>query len=258
MAHKTGFEDQKGLLRTGLVAVGAALAGAAVAAVYCRQKPEETQKPEEAQKPKQLSSQDKLRNFRETDVFVLDNSLRETTVASVYGHTIEGKYKILNAVKEAGMKNMIVGAFGPTRRVDEGFIQSLKDTNAMSNKDENYYAFSEFRDASDAPWFEGARKVTNASDQTIDVPYGLSVCQNLGIPNAVIEVDIMSLWDKEGGVTKLCSEMGERTLWCKEKPSPSPSLSWAINHALVLTLTLVQGQSHPANEGLTGPLQPQV
>ena len=45
---------------------------------------------------------DHLRNLRETDVFVLDNSLRETTVASMYGHTIEGKYRILEAVRSAG------------------------------------------------------------------------------------------------------------------------------------------------------------
>ena len=120
---------------------------------------------------------DHLHNLRETDVFVLDNSLRETTVASMYGHTIEGKYRILEAVRSAGtrtlherrskrgsrcwtclacvsllsspcelspnhplpplallqfspcatgMKHLIVGAFGPTRRVDENFIADLR------------------------------------------------------------------------------------------------------------------------------------
>ena len=72
------------------------------------------------QRKSTLTTEEKLTNLRELDAFVLDNSLRETTVASVYGHTIEGKYKILEAVRRAGMKHLIVGAFGPTRRVDEG------------------------------------------------------------------------------------------------------------------------------------------
>ena len=47
-------------------------------------------------------------------MFVLDNSLRETTVASLYGHTVEGKYRVLEAVRAAGMRHLILGAFGPT------------------------------------------------------------------------------------------------------------------------------------------------
>ena len=58
--------------------------------------------------------------------------------------------------------------------------------------DEHYYAFSEFQNG-DAPWFEGARQAADGDD---DIPYGLSVCKTLGIPNVIIEIDLMAVWGK--------------------------------------------------------------
>lgn len=155
-----------------------------------------------------------LRNLRECECFVLDNSLRETTVASIFGHTIQGKYRILEAIRKAGMKHIILGAFGPTRRVDEGFIMSLCDKKQLRD-DEHYWAFSEFKDA-DAPWFEGARSVEEASSAEDAPPYGLKLCAKLGIPNAVIELDLIQLWSSPAGVQGLCIEMRERVAWCKK------------------------------------------
>ena len=149
-------------------------------------------------------------------MFVLDNSLRETTVASLYGHTIEGKYRILKAVRSAGMKHLILGAFGPTRRVDENFIASLRDRGDMRD-DEHYYAFSEFLNA-DAPWFEGARKAGDGDDT---MPYGLTVCKDLGIPNAIIEIDLMAVWGMgAGGVAAVSAGIEARTIWCRRELSP--------------------------------------
>jgi len=125
-----------------------------------------------------------LQSMRNCDCFVLDNSLRETTVASIIGHTEEGKFKILEAIRAAGMKHIILGAFGPTRRVDENFIGSMRNRNQF-REDEHYWAFSEFMDA-DAPWFEGARSAT-AEGAEEGVPYGLKLCKKFGIHNAVIE-----------------------------------------------------------------------
>lgn len=46
------------------------------------------------------------------DLFILDNSLRETTVGSARGHTLEEKHKIVDAIAETGIEEVILGAFG--------------------------------------------------------------------------------------------------------------------------------------------------
>lgn len=46
-----------------------------------------------------LEKQNKKRNvLKDMDLFVLDNSLRETTVGQLRGHTIDDKWKIYNEV----------------------------------------------------------------------------------------------------------------------------------------------------------------
>ena len=208
-----------------------------------------------------LSTEKKMQNLRNVDVFVLDNSLRETTVASLYGHTIEGKYRILRSIRKAGMKNLVVGSFGPTQRVDEGFIASLSDRNELRD-DEQYYAFSEFKD-SNAPWFEGARKVVtkeeggNATGQAA-VPYGLQVCKKLGIHNVLLELDLVNLWDEGICVQQICKEMCARIQWCQKELHPTSKvffnfrdfqISWSTNPnrvlAIIQFLALLPSQSRP-------------
>ena len=41
---------------------------------------------------------EKLKILKESELFVLDNSLRESTVGQLRGHTIENKWKIYNEV----------------------------------------------------------------------------------------------------------------------------------------------------------------
>ena len=41
---------------------------------------------------------EKRKNLKEMDLFVLDNSLRESTVGQLRGHTIEDKWKIYEQV----------------------------------------------------------------------------------------------------------------------------------------------------------------
>ena len=43
---------------------------------------------------------EKLKQLKELDLFVLDNSLRESTVGQLRGHTIENKWKIYNEVSQ--------------------------------------------------------------------------------------------------------------------------------------------------------------
>ena len=47
-----------------------------------------------------------------SDLFILDNSLRETTVGTPRGHTLEEKHKIVDAIVESGLEEVILGAFG--------------------------------------------------------------------------------------------------------------------------------------------------
>ena len=46
---------------------------------------------------------EKLKQLKELDLFVLDNSLRESTVGQLRGHTIENKWKIYNEVSQSYM-----------------------------------------------------------------------------------------------------------------------------------------------------------
>ena len=43
----------------------------------------------------------KTKVLKQIDLFVLDNSLRESTVGQLRGHTIENKWKIYNEVRVA-------------------------------------------------------------------------------------------------------------------------------------------------------------
>ena len=46
---------------------------------------------------------EKLKQLKELDLFVLDNSLRESTVGQLRGHTIENKWKIYNEVSQSNV-----------------------------------------------------------------------------------------------------------------------------------------------------------
>ena len=51
---------------------------------------------------------EKYQRLRDVDLFVLDNSIRESTVGQLRGHTLESKWKIYNESKKCGFKNRIV------------------------------------------------------------------------------------------------------------------------------------------------------
>ena len=84
-----------------------------------------------------LKKYDKLRDL---DIFVLDNSMRESTVGQLRGHTPENKWKIFDEVKKCGFKHTIVASFSHETRVDDVFIKEL----AASGEDKDgLYGFSE-------------------------------------------------------------------------------------------------------------------
>ena len=44
---------------------------------------------------------EQLKQLKELDLFVLDNSLRESAVGQLRGHTVENKWKIYNEVSQS-------------------------------------------------------------------------------------------------------------------------------------------------------------
>lgn len=113
----------------------------------------------------------KRKTLRELDLFVLDNSLRESTVGQVRGHTLQNKWDILNEVKKCDFKNIIVSAFSHARRVDDAFVKELSETESDLSQ---YYAFSEIG--------EGVDKK--------ELPIGLKKMKTYRLQNPIFEVNL--------------------------------------------------------------------
>ena len=82
----------------------------------------------------------KRQALKELDLVVLDNSIRESTVGQLRGHTLENKWKIYDEVKTCGFKFIVVAAFSHMTRVDDTFIQELI---AEGEDPKDLFAFTE-------------------------------------------------------------------------------------------------------------------
>ena len=69
----------------------------------------------------------KYKVLRDLDCFVLDNSIRESTVGQLRGHTLESKWDVYNEEKKCGFRHTIVASFSHMTRVDDVFIKQLVD-----------------------------------------------------------------------------------------------------------------------------------
>ena len=78
--------------------------------------------------------------LKDLDLIVLDNSIRESTVGQLRGHTLENKWKIYDEVKRCGFRYTVVAAFSHMTRVDDTFIQELI---AEGEDPEDLFAFTE-------------------------------------------------------------------------------------------------------------------
>ena len=123
----------------------------------------------------------KARTLRELDIFVLDNSLRESTVGQLRGHTLDNKWGILQEVKKCGFDHVIISAFSHVPRVDDAFVKQLSEKESDMSK---YFAFSEIG--------EGEMKR--------DFPVALTKMLKYRIRNPIFEVDIASF---NGDASKL-------------------------------------------------------
>ena len=152
---------------------------------------------------KQLSKKKrKLESLKTLDCFVMDNSLRESTVGQLRGHTLENKLKIYEEVKKCDFKHIIVAAFAHMTRVDDFFLKELVKRNEDMSR---FYAFSDLV----------SMPVTNGVPDTVTIPIGLTKMISFGLKNPIFEIDLAdsSIDYKKFTMEKLCDVLLQRMDW---------------------------------------------
>ncbi len=144
---------------------------------------------------------DALKNL---DFFVMDNSLRESTVGQLKGHTLEDKWAILEEVKKCGFKNIVVAAFSHMPRVDDTFVEQL----TKKEKDLScFYAFTE----------------VGKLDNLEYIPVGMAKMKKYGLLNPIIEIDLANQKDPNF-TSKMCALLQERIKWTFENLAPDAKI----------------------------------
>ena len=118
----------------------------------------------------------KLGRLRDLDFFILDNSIRESTVGQLRSHTLENKKAIFEEVKKCGLKDIIVASFSHMTRVDDDFCQYLVDSGEDFT---NLYSFSEVTEG-----------VKNGRYDTEKIPISLIKNKKYGLRHQVFEMDL--------------------------------------------------------------------
>ncbi|XP_028401606.1 uncharacterized protein LOC114524657 [Dendronephthya gigantea] len=148
----------------------------------------------------------KRKRLRESELFVLDNSLRESTVLQLRPQTLENKWKIYEEVKKVGFQHIIVASFAHKTRIADEFCISLKEAGEDFSK---FYAFSEFVESIDKDRVPNVEKL----------PIGLVRMKELGIRHAIIEFDLVykGIDYTKFTVEDICSLMKMRMEWCRSE-----------------------------------------
>ena len=134
--------------------------------------------------------------LKDLDLFVLDNSIRESTVGQLRGHTLENKWKIYDEVKRCGFKYIVVAAFSHMTRVDDTFIQELI---AEGEDPKDLFAFTEAFD--------------HKNDLKV-VPVALRKMKLLGLQNPIIEIDTQK--NKDLSIKDWHQLLTDRIEWTKK------------------------------------------
>ncbi|CAB9505436.1 expressed unknown protein [Seminavis robusta] len=104
------------------------------------------------------------------DFLILDNSLRETTVGSARGHTLEEKHQIVDAIADTGLEEIILGAFGSKISVDSQIAGRWK---ALGKSFDNAWGFSEAFDLEgfdEEPLWQSTSNFINAKRDGTKLP----------------------------------------------------------------------------------------
>lgn len=143
--------------------------------------------------------QERLRNL---DLFVLDNSIRESTVGQLRSHTVEDKIQIYEQVKECGIDDIIVASFTHLSGVDDEFCQYLVDQQENMSR---LYSFSEIS--------EGLK---DGIYDTESVPISLHKNKHFGLCNVFFECDLANKsckWDEKFTTQDMCQLLFKRIKW---------------------------------------------
>ena len=148
----------------------------------------------------------KLERLKNLDLFVLDNSIRESTVGQLRSHTLENKIAIFEEVKKCGIKDVIVASFAHMTRVDDDFVQHLVDTGEDFT---NLYSFSEVT--------EGLK---NGMYDTEKIPVSLLKNKKYGLRHTVFEMDLANRdcdWGGKWTVESHCQMLLKLFRWVRRE-----------------------------------------
>ena len=160
-----------------------------------------------AERHKQHITQERLAAL---DLYILDTSIRETTVGQPLCHTLEDKIKIYKEVKKIGIQDMAIGSFSYHHQVEDDFVQYLKDTNEDFS---NFFAFSDI-----------ANNIAGGIYDSSTIPIQLQKIQKYGIPNPFFDVDLASTkidWDNRFTLDDICQILYALIMWTYKNVSPT-------------------------------------
>ena len=155
----------------------------------------------------------KRKVLRELDFIIIDNSIRETTVGQLRGHTLENKIKIYEETKKCGFKYRIVAAFNHMTRVGDTFCQWLVDNNEDRS---DMFAFSEITTG-----------IKNGRFETEKVPVALQKYKRYGTPNIQFEFDMADpgiKWGEAFTIEEFCALLQKWLNWSYENLSPNSNV----------------------------------
>ncbi len=157
---------------------------------------------------------EKRERLKNLDFFVLDNSIRESTVGQLRSHTLQNKIDIYNQVKKCGIEDIIVASFANMTRVDDDFVQYLRTTGEDFSK---FYSFSEVSE----------KGVVNGTYETDKIPVGLRKNKKYDLANTFFEMDLADSnceWGTKFTVDDACKLLKKRINWTYNQISPSAKI----------------------------------
>ena len=149
----------------------------------------------------------KLEVLKNMELFVIDNSLRETTVASIKAHTVESKRAIFEEVKKCGFKYYFIEAFNAETRMGDLFLEEL-----IADKEDLSGAFA---------FCEMWERLEDGIPLP-DIPVSFQKCKKFGIMNVMIEFDLMyhKVNYEKFDMDKLCKYIKNKVYWIRANLSP--------------------------------------
>ena len=149
----------------------------------------------------------KLDVLKNKELWIIDNSLRETTVASVRAHTVEKKRAIFEEIKKCGFKYYFVESFNAETRMGDLFLEEL---NAKKEDLSGAFAFCEM-------W----ERIEDGLPQP-DISIGLKKCKKFGIMNVMLEFDLVfhKIDYEKFKIEMVCESIKTKLDWIRTNLSP--------------------------------------